>query len=116
MGEAPEDGGRGLAERLPQAGESGCADQGQRPRLRGRRGGQAWGGWQGRSVTSGVGQGRPRVHGAAPDEAAVFSLYDRAPWLAAPLAEPERIMKTCQAKWGQGTGGWEIWVSRLGYG
>lgn len=36
--------------------------------------------------------------------------------------EPERIMKTCEAKWGQGPGGWEVgggskakvWV-RLGW-
>ena len=29
--------------------------------------------------------------------------------------EPETIMKTCQAKWGQGPGGWEVRGRQLGY-
>ena len=49
------------------------------------------GGWQVWGVESGVGDRvAPGFTMQPPDEAAVFSLYDRAPWLMAPLARSLR--------------------------
>ena len=49
------------------------------------------GGWQVWGVESGVGDRvTPGSTMQPPDEAAVFSLYDRAPWLMAPLARSLR--------------------------
>lgn len=69
---------QGEAESAGPAGDAGAREAGQ-------------GGWQVWGVASGVGDRvAPGSTMQPPDEAAVFSLYDRAPWLTAPLARSLR--------------------------
>lgn len=90
--EVREDGARGLAAPLPRAAGCGFAEE-QRLGPLGLRGASILGagcGWGWAWATEGCSEcrrtGSPRVPSVAPDELAVFSLYDRAPLLAALLA------------------------------
>ena len=61
------------------------------------------------------GQGRPRVHDAAPGWGrSIFLIWSGPMADGAAGPEPERIMKMCQEKWGQGPGGWEVRGRQLG--
>ena len=75
--------------RLRRAAQGEAEAAGPAREARAREAGQ--GGWQVWGVESGVGDRvAPGSTMQPPDEAAVFSLYDRAPWLMAPLARSLR--------------------------